>query len=138
MSGDIIKLGRFYPNESFSFSNGWLQSSKNRHHISSTRHFGESRLLIGMLLFQLYNLFEKNLIGLICQTSSTWMKLVSSIVCYRITHCHAVNLKVTSKGNNVSEQSSVQMVMAVTNYRFGSSVKLENLAALKSIWTTLT
>ena len=47
MSGDIIKqkgsflLGRFYLNESFNFSNGWLQSSKNRHHISSTRRFGE-------------------------------------------------------------------------------------------------
>ena len=48
MSGDIIKQegslfwGRFYPNESFNFSNGWLQSFKNRHHNSSTRRFGES------------------------------------------------------------------------------------------------
>ena len=48
MSGDIIKqegsffLGCFYPKESFNFSNGWLQSFKNRHHISSTRRFVDS------------------------------------------------------------------------------------------------
>ena len=48
MSGDIVKqkrsffLDRFYTNKNFNFSNGWLKSFKNRHHISSTRRSGQS------------------------------------------------------------------------------------------------
>lgn len=35
-------MDRPYLNESFNFSNRWLESYKKRHHISSTRRSGES------------------------------------------------------------------------------------------------
>ena len=49
MSGDLLKesakkiLDRLYPvHATFEFSNGWLESFKNRHGIRSYRRFGES------------------------------------------------------------------------------------------------
>ena len=56
MSGGITKqkrsffMGRYYPNKSFNFSKGRLQSIKKREHISSTRRFAASKPLIGMVL----------------------------------------------------------------------------------------
>ena len=67
------------------------------------------------------------------------MRPVCCSVCNQITLYPPVNWKVASKAKNTSAQLSLQMVMAVTNYHFGSLVDLENFAASKrSIWTILT